>query len=105
VCRKLRLTDDEVRTLENIFSRKQQTLSDLESDVESKKDDLDTLLTLSIADGRADEQKILAQVDQLEQARAKLGKARVTMLLEMRNVLTPGQRATLARLRENDHKD
>ena len=105
VCRKLQLTDDEVRTLESIFSRKQQTLSDLESDVESKKDDLDTLLTLSIADGRADEQKILAQVDQLEQARAKLGKARVTMLLEMRNVLTPGQRATLARLRENDHKD
>ena len=104
-CRELQLTDDEVRRLETIFSRKQQTLSDLESDVESKKDDLDTLLTLSIADGRADEQKILAQVDQLEQARAKLGKARVTMLLEMRNVLTPGQRATLARLRENDHKD
>ena len=101
----LQLTDDEVRRLETIFSRKQQTLSDLERDVERKKDDLDTLLALFIADGRADEQKVLAQVDQLEQARAKLGKARVTMLLEMRNVLTPGQRATLARLRENDHKD
>ena len=105
VCRKLQLTDDEVRTLESIFSRKQQTLSDLERDVERKKDDLDTLLALFIADGRADEQKVLAQVDQLEQARDKLGKARVTMLLEMRNVLTPGQRATLARLREKHHDE
>ena len=101
----LQLTDDEVRTLEHIFARNQQTLTDLEADVERKKDELDTLFTLLIADERADEGKVLAQVDQLEQARARLGKARVTMLLEMRNVLTPGQRATLARLRENDHKD
>ena len=57
VCRKLQLTGDEVRTLENIFSRKQQTFSDLESDVERKKDDLDALLRLLIADGRADERK------------------------------------------------
>ncbi len=108
----LQLTDDEVRTLEHIFARNQQTLTDLEADVERKKDELDTLFTLLIADERADEGKVLAQVDQLEQARARLGKARVTMVLEMRKVLTPGQRERLARLREkrhdeeeNDHKD
>src|SRR5206468_1524688 len=46
----LQLTDDEVRTLEHIFARNQQTLTDLEADVERKKDDLDTLFTLLIAD-------------------------------------------------------
>src|SRR5438034_9228290 len=42
----LQLTDDEVRTLEHIFARNQQTLTDLEADVERKKDELDTLFTL-----------------------------------------------------------
>src|SRR5207247_10276131 len=88
----LQLTDDEVRTLEHIFARNQQTLTDLEADVERKKDDLDTLFTLRIADERTDEGKVLAQDDQLEQARGRLGQERVAMVVEMRKVLTRGQR-------------
>src|SRR5205823_14763722 len=78
-CRDHQLTDDEVRRLQTIFSRKQQTLSDLDRDVERKKDDLDTLLALFIAGGRPDEQNVLAPLAQLDQARAALGEARVTM--------------------------
>ena len=44
---------------------------------------------------RNDDNRIMAEVDLLEQARANLGKARVTMLLAMRRILTPGQREKL----------
>ena len=37
----------------------------------------------------------MAEVDLLEQARANLGKARVTMLLAMRKILTQAQRQKL----------
>src|SRR5207247_10624282 len=83
----LQLTDDEVRTLEHIFARNQQTLTDLEADVERKKDELDTLFTLLIADERADEGKVLAQVDQFEKSRARLRTAGAAIVPEMRSLI------------------
>ena len=96
VRQQLRLTDDEVDRLEAILARNRQHLEDMEADVKRKRAALDALLT----DDRADEATILAQVDQIEHARATLGKARVTMLLEMRRVLTPEQQRQLGELRE-----
>ena len=95
VQKELHLTDDEVRSFDHIFARDQNTLKSLKVDVEKRRDDLDALL---VADKVADKQ-VLDQVDLLEQARAKLGKARAMMMLEMRSVLTPEQRAKLAKLR------
>ena len=86
------MSDDEVRHLEQIFARHQHALIDLEAGVKEEKARLDALL----ADDRADDARVLAEVDAVEQARAKLGKARVTMLLEMRRVLTPARRDMLA---------
>ena len=60
-------------------------------------------LDARLTEDRTDEATILAQVDQIEHARATLGKARVTMLLEMRKVLTPEQQQQLAQLRQK-HK-
>ena len=91
VRRKLELTEDQVRSLEQIFARNQQTLADLEADVKKKRADFDALL----ADDRDDDKRIMAEVDLLEQARADLGKARVTMLLAMRKNLTQAQRQKL----------
>ena len=88
VRRKLELTEDQVRSLEHIFARNQHTLVDLEADVKKKRADFEGLL----ADDRNDDNRIMAEVDLLEQARANLGKARVTMLLAMRRILTPAQR-------------
>ena len=88
---KLELTEDQVRSLEQIYARNQQTLVDLEADVQRKRADFDGLL----ADDRNDDERIMAEVDILEQARANLGKARVTMLLAMRRILTPAQREKL----------
>ena len=79
-------------------ARHQGALTDLDAEVNKAKTRLDTLL----GDDRADDARVLAEVDALEQARANLGKARVTMLLEMRRVLTPAQRNTLAELEDDD---
>ena len=95
---KLQMSDDEVRYLEQIFARHQGALTDLDAEVNKAKARLDALL----GDDRADDARVLAEVDALEQARANLGKARVTMLLEMRRVLTPAQRNTLAELEDDD---
>ena len=96
----LRLTDDEIDKLEDILARNRQRLEDMKADVKKKHATLDALLT----DDRTDEATILGQVDLIEHARAKLGKARVTMLLEMRGVLTPEQRRQLAQLRDKDKR-
>ena len=96
----LRLTDDEIDKLEDILARNRQGLEDMKADVKKKRATLDALLT----DDRTDEATILGQVDLIEHARAKLGKARVTMLLEMRGVLTPEQRRQLAQLRDKDKR-
>ena len=96
----LRLTDDEIDKLEDILDRNRQRLEDMKADVKKKRTTLDALLT----DDRTDEATILGQVDLIEHARAKLGKARVTMLFEMRGVLTPEQRRQLAQLRDKDKR-
>ena len=96
----LRLTDDEIDKLEDILARNRQRLEDMKADVKKKRATLDALLT----DDRTDEATILGQVDLIEHARAKLGKARVTILLEMRGVLTPEQRRQLAQLRDKDKR-
>src|SRR5207245_6908297 len=44
VRRKLELTEDQVRSLEQIFARNEQMLADLEADVKTKKDELEALL-------------------------------------------------------------
>ena len=96
----LRLTDDEIDKLEDILARNRQRLEDMKADVKKKRATLDALLT----DERTDEATILGQVDLIEHARAKLGKARVAMLLEMRGVLTPEQRRQLVQLRDKDKR-
>ena len=96
----LRLTDDEIDKLEDILARNRQRLEDMKADVKKKRATLDALLT----DDQTDEATILGQVDLIEHARAKLGKARVAMLLEMRGVLTPEQRRQLVQLRDKDKR-
>jgi len=96
----LQLTDDEVHRLDRIFAKNQNSLKDLKADVEKRREDLDTML---VSD-EADEKGVLDQVEVLEQARARLGKARAMMVLEMRKVLTAEQRARLAQLRAERRK-
>ena len=96
---RLKLTDDEIEKLEDVLAKNRQPLEDLEADVKKKRAALDALLN----DDRSSEATILAQVDRIEEARAKLGKARVALLLEMRSLLTPEQRQQLVELGQ-EHK-
>jgi len=91
----LKLTDDQVRDFEEIFLRNRKALIDLKADVEKKQLDLDE----AISDNRSDDKKLAAQVDVVEQARGRLGKARAMMMIEMRRVLSPEQRERLEQLR------
>jgi periplasmic protein CpxP/Spy len=95
----LHLTDEEVRSFDRIFARDRTKLKDLKDEVEKRRDDLDALL---VSD--EDDRKVLDQVDLLEEARARLGKARAMMVLEMRKVLTAEQRAKLAAMRTEQRK-
>ena len=93
---RLQLTDDEIDRLEDVVTRNRDRLEDMQDGVKRERTTLDALLR---DDGAADD-AVLAQVDRIEQARAKLGKARVAMLLEMRKILTPEQRRGLATVGE-----
>ena len=97
---RLKLTDDEIEKLEDVLARNRQPLEGMEADVKKKRAARNALL----ADDRTAEATILAQVDRIEEARAKLGKARVAMLLEMRRVLTPEQRRQLVQLRDEHER-
>src|SRR5437667_12800440 len=57
VRRKLELTEDQVRSLEQIFDRNEQLLADLKADVKREKADLEALL----GDDRASDRKIMAE--------------------------------------------
>src|SRR6058998_1924401 len=59
---RLKLTDDEIERLEDVLVRSRQPLEDMEADVKKKRAALDALL----ADDRAAETTILAQVDRIE---------------------------------------
>ncbi len=92
----LKLTTEQIRDLDDIFSKNQKALIDLKADAEKRQLDLDALL----ADRGADENKLAAQVDLVEESRAKLGKARAAMMLDVRKVLTPDQREKLQQYRD-----
>jgi len=92
----LALTPQEVQDLEGIFDKAQPALIEFELEVKRGKAALDK----AFVDDGVDDEQVLRQVDSLEDARAKLARARVKMLREMRRVLTPAQREALSRMRD-----
>ncbi|HOG29450.1 MAG TPA: Spy/CpxP family protein refolding chaperone [Vicinamibacterales bacterium] len=87
----LALTPDQTARIEDVFQRLLPTLV-------AGKDALDRLesrLSAVIAEGTAPEADVMRLVDQVEQARSDLTKARTLMLYRMHQVLTPEQRAKM----------
>ncbi len=87
VVRQLELTDAQVDQIERIFLRMRPQLIDLRADLEKKR-----LLQESAMEQpsvRTDDAAKL--IDQTEEARSRLEKARARMFLEIRQVLTPEQ--------------
>jgi Spy/CpxP family protein refolding chaperone len=90
------LTSDQERRIESIFARARPALIDRKAALEKAQGELQDALEDSNADRRAVEERIQA----VESARAELQKARILMVLDMRQVLRPEQWERLVRLQE-----
>jgi Spy/CpxP family protein refolding chaperone len=84
----LSLTPTQVDRIEAIFLRTRPALIDLRADLEKKRLLQESAMDKPDVDPREAERCI----DDVEQARARLAKARMAMLVEIRRVLTPEQR-------------
>jgi periplasmic protein CpxP/Spy len=88
---KLGLTPDQQKKMEAIFQQSRPSLMDLSASVRKEEAAMEPLLTTD----QPDDNKVLAQIDRVAQARAELEKANGRMLLGLRKVLTPEQWKTL----------
>jgi hypothetical protein len=92
---KLHVNDDQIRKLDKIAQDHQIQEIDLRADVEKQY----AVLRFQMEADPPDEAQLLAQIDKVTQARAKLEKSQVEMLLATRRVLTAEQAQKLRDLR------
>jgi Spy/CpxP family protein refolding chaperone len=84
---KLGITGDQQKKMDEILQQHRLQLVDLHAAVQKQELTLEPLVSAD----QPDENKILAQIDRVAQARADLEKANARMLLDIRRVLTPEQ--------------
>jgi hypothetical protein len=84
---RLKLTDEQRKSFDDILFQHRETLIDLRSSLEKAELELEPL----IRNDQPNEGKILAQIDKVAQARAELEKANARYLLAIRGKLTPEQ--------------
>ena len=87
VAAEINLTSEQAREIESIFARSRPKLIDLKADLEKKQG----VLQDALEDPNADRRAIGARVEAVEDARAELQKARILMVLDMKQVLKPEQ--------------
>jgi Spy/CpxP family protein refolding chaperone len=92
---KLHLNDDQVQKLNKIAHDSQIHEIDLRADLEKQ----DAILRFQMEADSPDEAQVVAQIDKVTQARAKLEKSHMEMLLATRRVLTTEQAQKLRELR------
>jgi Spy/CpxP family protein refolding chaperone len=85
--KKLSLSDDQQKKMDEIFNTNRLTLIDRFAAVQKEEAILEPL----VATDPPDENKVLAQIDRVAQARAELEKANARMLLGIRRQLTHEQ--------------
>jgi Spy/CpxP family protein refolding chaperone len=96
---KLKLTDGQRKAMDDIYQQHRLTLVDLHATLDKEELTLEPMIKAD----QPDENKILAQIDKVAQARAELEKANARMLLDIRQQLTPEQWKTLRADREARH--
>ena len=87
IAQRLGITADQKTKMDDIFQQHRLKLIDLNASLQKEEAILDPLISAD----QPDEQKILAQIDRVAQARAELEKANARMLLGIRRTLTPDQ--------------
>jgi Spy/CpxP family protein refolding chaperone len=96
----LGLTDDQSNRIETVFQAALPELRHKRDELEVQEAELSRLLNAD-----ADEGAIAKQSDRVEAVRTVLNKNRTLMLVRMRAIMTPDQRARLNALREQWDKD
>lgn len=96
IAERLKLKPEQQERLDEIFSKHRRSFIDLRADVERRAVDLEELLTKKDSDPA----RIGPATDALEQAKARLGKARTMMIVDMRSVLSEDQWQKILELRE-----
>jgi periplasmic protein CpxP/Spy len=97
VVERLKLTDDQRKSMDGILLAHRETLVDLHASLEKAELTMEPLMK----DDQPNEAKILAQIDKVAQARAELEKANARFLLAIRGKLTPDQWKQLQADREH----
>lgn len=87
VIERVKLTDDQRKTMDQILLDHRKDLIDKRGAVEKAELDLEPL----VAADQPNESQILAQIDKVAQARAELEKANARFLLAIRSKLSPDQ--------------
>ncbi|HEX7581370.1 MAG TPA: periplasmic heavy metal sensor [Thermoanaerobaculia bacterium] len=96
VVERLKLKPDQQERLDEIFGKNRRSFIDLKADVDRRAVDLEELLMKK----ESDPARISAATDALEQARARLGKTRTMMIVEMKGVLSGDQWQRILELRD-----
>ena len=96
----LKLTDEQRKSMDEIFYQHREKLVDLRGAVEKAELAMEPLMR----DDQPNETKILAQIDKVAQARAELEKANARFLMAIRNKLTPEQWKQVQANRANRHE-
>jgi Spy/CpxP family protein refolding chaperone len=101
---KLKLTEDQRKAMDAIYLQHREKLIDLRANLEKAELRMEPLMGAD----QPNETAILAQIDEVAQARAELEKANARFLLALRDKLTPDQwkqvqeyRANRQRMRHN----
>ena len=97
VIEKLKLTDDQRKSMDAIFQQHREKLVDLRGNVEKAEIEMAPLVKAD----QPNESAVLAQIDKVAQARAELEKANARFLFELRAKLTPDQWKQVQEFRQN----
>lgn len=100
VVKDLGLTKGQQEKIESLTLAHRREMIKLRAELELKEIDLDPLLSANKLDGKAINQK----VDEIEAVRSRISKSRMTMLVEIRKVLTREQYLKLKQLRGRDKR-
>lgn len=90
------LTSEQTREIEGIFSKSRPRLIDLKAELEKKQGELEDAI-----EANADRRSIAARVDEVEDSRAELQKARILMVLDMKQVLRAEQWERLVQMQQD----
>ena len=97
IVEKLKLTDEQRKTMDDIFQQHREKLVDLRGNVEKAEIAMEPLVKAD----QPNESAVLAQIDKVAQARAELEKANARFLFALRAKLTPEQWKQVQEFRHN----